>query len=211
MWLTGKRKRRAFTLIELLVVIAIIGILAAMLLPALGRAREKAKMAQCCSNLHQLNLAIQMWADEHDQSFLPLTDGPWAGNNAWVNLVMPYVANAKNVFHCPDDKYFIWDGAAMSAKTESYGYNWWALTGGTVTKGVKLAAVSDATKTVELTDSTDQDQGSSQYAYSVSDWGPESPSPTRHGGFVNVLFVDGHVERHPVTPDCVTAAFYQLY
>ena len=210
---TGKRKLRAFTLIELLVVIAIIGILAALLLPALGRARGKARMAQCTSNLHQLGLAMQMWWDDHDQHFMPLTDGPVVPSlsNSWPILLLPYVVNAKNVYHCPDDKYFIWDGGFMSAKTESYGYNYWALTGGTAITGVPLSKVTNAGKTVMLSDSTDADATSSQYAYSVSDWGPEQPSATRHNGFANVLFVDGHVESHPVSPDCVTPVFYQMY
>jgi prepilin-type N-terminal cleavage/methylation domain-containing protein/prepilin-type processing-associated H-X9-DG protein len=208
-----RHERRAFTLIELLVVIAIIGILASMLLPALGRTRERARMAQCCSNLHQLDIAMSMWWDDNDQHFMPLTNGPWdgTGTNSWVIILLPYVVNAKEVYHCPDDKYFIWDGGSMSAKTESYGYNYWALTGGTVTTGVPLSTVTDAGKTVMLSDSTDADATSSQFAYSVSNWGPEQPSPTRHDGFANILYVDGHVEAHPISPDCLQPSFYDMY
>jgi len=68
------KKTNAFTLIELLVVIAIIGILAAMLLPALNTARERARSALCVTNLRQIGTAITMYADDHDD-YYPL-DSP---------------------------------------------------------------------------------------------------------------------------------------
>ena len=78
-----RRTRSRFTLIELLVVIAIIAVLAAMLLPSLGRAKDMAKVALCQSHQRQLLIGLTTYADSHD-GFLPPNVYPWpSGNDVW--------------------------------------------------------------------------------------------------------------------------------
>ena len=116
---TGNCRRIGFTLIELLVVIAIIGILAAMLLPALNKARATAKKASCLNNVKQITLACIMYANDNDEQ-LPIgitygwesqssryvinADGS-AVTNFYQDVIAPQIANIQGniaqVFKCP--------------------------------------------------------------------------------------------------------------
>jgi prepilin-type N-terminal cleavage/methylation domain-containing protein len=86
-----------FTLIELLVVIAIIGILTAMLLPALATAKEKARQIGCLNNLKQLRTALTMYADDNDGQFPPRFE-PF-----WMERIYPYYENVA-ILKCPTDR-----------------------------------------------------------------------------------------------------------
>ncbi|MBM3497414.1 MAG: DUF1559 domain-containing protein [Armatimonadetes bacterium] len=111
--------RRGFTLIELLVVIAIIAILAAILFPVFARAREKARMASCQSNVKQMALGMLMYVQDYDEitcgaygnssgnpagSLRPLLPpAPITGRTSWwywCDMIEPYVKNTQ-IFRCP--------------------------------------------------------------------------------------------------------------
>jgi prepilin-type N-terminal cleavage/methylation domain-containing protein len=108
------KQQKAFTLIELLVVISIIAILAALLLPALARAKEKGRQTFCINSERQQALAVFMYVDDHSEVLPPVAFADATGNvTNWPTLLDPYLKSAR-VHFCPTDQ---------QAKTNSYGLN----------------------------------------------------------------------------------------
>src|SRR5271168_4936982 len=98
---------RAFTLIELLVVIAIISVLAALLLPALSSAKQRAHTVQCVSNLHQISLSLRMYGDDFGGLYPESGQViPWdyidpsTQKDSWMQQLISYIQNT-NAYHCP--------------------------------------------------------------------------------------------------------------
>jgi prepilin-type N-terminal cleavage/methylation domain-containing protein/prepilin-type processing-associated H-X9-DG protein len=197
--------KQGFTLIELLVVIAIIAILAAILFPVFGRARENARRSSCQSNLKQIGLGFAQYTQDYDETFpveqMNATASP--GPYGWADGLQPYLKSIQ-IFQCPSDTREPTSDPTAAGYTD-YFYNIGLArgAGGTTVRGATLSQVDFPTFTIVTAETNHTGSGGQTSNARGANRGGSGNAQTVGGGSLamqrhlegsNWLFVDGHVK-----------------
>jgi prepilin-type N-terminal cleavage/methylation domain-containing protein len=182
---------RGFTMIEMLVVTSILVVLAAIITPVFETATKRAERASCLSNIRNLGLAANLYADDCDDMYPPArgVGGPGLIGTCWDVLMYPYFENELMLI-CPSDQAANW-ATGYTCYTHSYGSNWdIMMPGGTTGAALQRQAVSQPAETIIFFEI----KGSLRAIGADYDTHGLSRIDNRHGGGANYAFCEGNAK-----------------